>query len=217
MDSNIPQPGTPEYDDYMIQHFGPEYELGFRIGFGKRFAAFLIDAVIASLVGGIISVFVLMNTEAFADINNIDWTEFIQPIISGDIKSYLDSELGQAMNYAIIATTLFSLIYYAIEIFKAQTPGKMVMNIIVGNENRERASQLSLMKRYIVKNATNVLGLIGTLAIASNSLYTSITFLQQVIGFIILVGFFFVFSKKKQTFHDLFGKTAVYSTDGIKN
>ena len=217
MDSNLPQPGTPEYDDYMIQHFGPEYELGFRVGFGKRFAAFLIDAVIVTLLGGILSVIILMNSGAFSDISTIDWTEFLQPILSGDIAAYNKSDFGKAMNNAIIANSILSLIYYAIEIIKAQTIGKMVMNIIVGNEKRERASQLNLMKRYVVKNSSTVFTFLTAVVIFSDSLYSSFSMIQQIIGVILFVGLFFVFTKKKQTFHDLFGKTAVYTTDGIKN
>ena len=40
---NTPLEGTPEHDEYMRNQFGDDYELGYRVGFGRRFGAYILS------------------------------------------------------------------------------------------------------------------------------------------------------------------------------
>ena len=52
---DVPQEGTQEHDEYMRSQFGDDYELGYRVGFGRRLGAFVIDVIISYLLVSIIN------------------------------------------------------------------------------------------------------------------------------------------------------------------
>ena len=47
---NTPLEGTPEHDEYMRNQFGDDYELGYRVGFGRRFGAYILDFIFLSII-----------------------------------------------------------------------------------------------------------------------------------------------------------------------
>src|SRR5210317_431057 len=90
---NTPQEGTPEYDQYMKDQFGDDYEFGYRVGFGRRFGAYFIDFLFT-----IIIYFIAMTvTGAIEELMKID-----------DILNNMNAYMV-IMQDATLLGTLFSL------------------------------------------------------------------------------------------------------------
>ncbi len=198
---NIPQEGTPEYEDMMRKYYGDDYEIGYRVGFGKRLSAYLIDKVIYSLL----TMFVFLSNNSFMALvsknqGNLD-------VFNSDLlKSYSDVILEMTP-----LLTLIGFLYYSLEIFFAQSIGKMIIGIKIGNENRTKADLTQLLIRYFVKNADTVIGLI--VVITSLKFLTS---LQSFVTIIIFFGCFMVLARKRQALHDIPAKTAVFMKNAFK-
>lgn len=198
---NIPQEGTPEYEDMMRKYYGDDYEIGYRVGFGKRLSAYLIDKVIYSLL----TMFVFLSNNSFMALvsknqGNLD-------VFNSDLlKSYSDVILEMTP-----LLTLIGFLYYSLEIFFAQSIGKMIIGIKIGNENRTKADLTQLLIRYFVKNADTVIGLI--VVITSLKFLTS---LQSFVTIIIFFGCFMVLARKRQALHDIPAKTAVFMKNALK-
>ncbi len=198
---NIPQEGTPEYEDMMRKYYGDDYEIGYRVGFGKRLSAYLIDKVIYSLL----TMFVFLSNNSFMALvsknqGNLD-------VFNSDLlKSYSDVILEMTP-----LLTLIGFLYYSLEIFFAQSIGKMIIGIKIGNENRTKADLTQLLIRYFVKNADTVIGLI--IVITSLKFLTS---LQLFVTIIIFLGCFMVLARKRQALHDIPAKTAVFMKNAFK-
>lgn len=198
---NMPQEGTPEYEEMMKKYYGAEYELGYRVGFGKRFAAYIIDKVIYSLL----TMFVFLSNTSFMALVTKN---------AGKMNIFDEKLLKSYVNVMLEMTPLLTLIgflYYSLEIFFAQSLGKMIMGIKIGNEDRTPASLTQLLIRYFVKNADLVLGLIVFL-----TSLTILTSIQSVISYVIFFGCFMVLARKRQALHDIPAKTAVFMKNAIK-
>lgn len=198
---NMPQEGTPEYEEMMKKYYGAEYELGYRVGFGKRFAAYIIDKVIYSLL----TMFVFLSNTSFMALVTKN---------AGKMNIFDEKLLQSYVNVMLEMTPLLTLIgflYYSLEIFFAQSLGKMIMGIKIGNEDRTQASLTQLLIRYFVKNADLVLGLIVFL-----TSLTILTSIQSIISYVIFFGCFMVLARKRQALHDIPAKTAVFMKNAIK-
>ncbi|PKL78154.1 MAG: hypothetical protein CVV25_12545 [Ignavibacteriae bacterium HGW-Ignavibacteriae-4] len=193
---NVPQEGTQEHDEYMRSQFGEDYELGYRVGFGRRLGAFIIDFIFNSIIGFI----VMLATGVFSEIllienplNNIDKITLI------------------IQDSSMIAVVI-GLIYYSMEVLLGASIGKMLLGIKIASSDRSEASTSQLLNRYLLKHSNSILSVLGILL--------SIHLLQglsSIIIVIIIIGFFFTLGSKRQALHDMLTNTAVYYKDNIKN
>lgn len=197
----MPEKGTPEYEQMMKQYYGNDYELGYRIGFGKRFLAYFID----KFIFGLITVFILLSNNSFKAFvsKNTDMSNYFDPNLS---KEYMEIMLGVT---PII--TFVTFLYYSTEIFFAQSLGKIITGIKIGNEDRTNANLTQLLIRYFIKNIDTILGLI--VFITSLKFLTTI---QSIASYVIFFGCFMVLNRKRQALHDIAAKTAVFSKHAIK-
>ncbi|OGU57778.1 MAG: hypothetical protein A2X64_05815 [Ignavibacteria bacterium GWF2_33_9] len=177
------QPGYGEYNK--------EYNLvDYRVGFGRRFGAAVIDIVFAGIITSILY---------YA-------TGLLDDIALMGFAALTDPELMQefAMN-SIPISFLVSLIYFSTEILLAGTPGKYLLRIIIADENMRYASYGKLSNRFILKHLDVVfLGIF---------ILTSLKWVQTIssfVGWLIFAAFLFVLGKKKQSLYDTISKTAVY-------
>lgn len=172
-------------------------EYPFRVGFGRRLGAALIDFVIWTIIFLIIFFTTGMFEEASALINEA----MANPAASEEL-SRLISPLA----------IILSIIYYSMEIFFAATPGKMVLGIKIADEERQEAVMGTLFTRFIIKHIDYVFSILALLtAIEVFSLFGS------VLSLVIVVGFFFTLAPKRQAFHDMLAKTAVYYREDVLN
>jgi uncharacterized RDD family membrane protein YckC len=105
---------------------------------------------------------------------------------------------------------LLTFIFYSIEIFLAQSVGKIILGIKIGNAVPGRASISQLGLRLMTKCSSYVLLLFFVL--------TSLSFfstLSSIASVAIFIGCFFALSGKKQALHDMIAKTAIYYKDEL--
>lgn len=201
----IPEEGTPEYEQMMKQYYGEDYELGYRVGFGKRLGAYIVDKILLSIISMIV-IFNNSSLMAFFDNNlsNLDFTD--EAAINRFAESFevFMVDLGPIFLF-------ITFLYFATEIFLAQSVGKMLLGIKIGTENRTKADLSQLLIRYFIKQSDVVLGLIAFLV--SISLFNTIS---SIAGFIIFFGCFMVFGRTRQALHDFPAKTAVFAKEAIK-
>jgi uncharacterized RDD family membrane protein YckC len=160
-----------------------------RIGFGFRFVAAVIDCIALAIIYGVC------------------YTIF-KPHITVTAETTFEDVVRQAVNAArwiIIMNTLVVVGYSLTEVFKAASPGKMLMNLSIAGENGETPSRQTLWKRWGIKwgaaNGLNLLYGVTTLAIFH--------WLYMLVGLALFGGFFIIFSARKQTLPDVLAKTAV--------
>jgi uncharacterized RDD family membrane protein YckC len=169
----------------------------YRIGFGKRLLAFIIDYLIVSIIFAII----LITTNQIEDIVSSAKNMF------SDMKGYIE-----AVKSIMPVYILFSLVYYSLEGFIGATVGKLLLGIRIANDDRTHAGLSKMLSRFAFKNISTIFSLLTL--ITALSLFENIGFY---LGIIIFVGYFFVLSAKKQAFHDSLAKTAVFYSDEIIN
>jgi uncharacterized RDD family membrane protein YckC len=159
-----------------------------RIGFGFRFVAAVIDCIALGIVcfiaGSIFSAAITIKADT------------------------LEGALRQALNAArwmIVINAALIVGYSLTEVFKAASPGKMLMNLSIVGENGETPSRQTLWKRWGIKwgvaNALNLLYAVTTLAVFH--------WLYILAALALFGGFFIIFSARKQTLPDVLAKTAV--------
>lgn len=197
----VPEQGSPEYDQFMRQHFGDNYEYGFRAQIGIRFVAFFIDGILILIISTLIAYLL----GYYNDLISKGFSAFMDPQFS--------KELGK--NMAPISL-LISLIYIAIEVSMATSIGKMIMGLQIGSANREEAEISQLIIRASLKSGSMIFVIIPL--IISNLSASSemiINFLNSGYGFLYIISCLFAFGMKRQTLHDMIAKTAVYKKSNI--
>jgi uncharacterized RDD family membrane protein YckC len=152
-----------------------------RVGFGLRFGAMLIDVVI---------VIVLMSVFG----------------LGGVATTGISAMGGGGPGYmTLLIVALIPLLYSSLEIFKAASPGKMILKLVISNEDGTAAPMDVLAKRWATKYSGSLLNLLAAL--------TTVTLLQtlgSIAGLVIFIGCFLVLAEAKQAIHDKVARTAVY-------
>lgn len=181
-----------------------------RVGFGPRLGAWLLDCVIVivlavvggSTIGGMLGVTGgAMLGGAMA--NQADSLAAGMAAVGG--------LLGGLVGF-LIAAAAIGLLYFLIEGLTGYTLGKLMLGIRVASEDGTAAPIGKLLFRYALKNCNFILSIIGALAGMS-----ALIQIGRLGGLIIFVGCFFTLGMKKQAFHDMLAKTAVYPKAAIKH
>lgn len=170
-----------------------------RIGFLTRFGAAIIDYVLVSIlsvvlgatIGGLLGVGAGATSEAGA--------------MGGMAGGVMGMMAGILIGAPVIAT-----IYFLIEGVLGASPGKMMLGIKIGNADGSRASIGSYLIRWGVKNIYFILGLIAALTQVG-----IIGTIGMILGLIIFIGCFFVLTAKRQAFHDMAAKTAIFKRSDL--
>jgi len=159
-----------------------------RQGFGIRLGAFLIDIVAPIILRLIISV---ISGHGFS-------------------VSYGYRSAAGSVGYSLVMS-LVVLGYWSTEIFKAASPGKMLLGLSIGSETGSAATQNQLVMRWAFKNAFSLIGLVGTIigaVIPIFGLIIGIISLSAALA--IFVGCFLTLGAQRQALHDMLAHTAVY-------
>ncbi len=189
---------TPEEQKSLFYKSNTEQlNIQLRSGFFIRLIAYLIDSIFQlSILFLIVYSFGILE-EFPGDFNAI--------ILD---QSLLEGLITKVSPYMFVIW----FIYYSSEIIFAASPGKMIFNLQIANHDRTKASFNTLSIRFFSKHLNQIISLI--------SFVTAIQVLETVasiIGTIILIGCFFVLTVKKQSFHDMIAKTAVYKSYDIES
>ena len=176
-----------------------------RIGFGRRLGAYLLDVVVAGIGGFVIGMFAGAGLTAlfFASEMNEGMEE--AEALGGGVVAFLGGMLG-----TIAGMMLIFLVIMLLEAFTGQTIGKMILGIKNGDQDGAPASTGKLITRAAVKYIGTILALVaGLTGIAM------VSTIGQLLGFAVFIGFFFILGEKKQGFHDMIAKTAVFNKSDL--
>ncbi|MFP4529147.1 MAG: RDD family protein [Candidatus Kapaibacterium sp.] len=184
----------------MMQSMAPVNEYEFRVGFGRRLGAALLDYLFYI----ILSIALLLVTGMFEELGRI--YESLSLTNQEDMQYF--SEYIQ-YNVAPVMMIL-TAIYFSMEIFLAATPGKMILGIKIASDDRREASLQKLTVRFLIKHADLVFQTLAFIALAG--LFGT---LQTIAFWVIIIGFFFTLSYRRQAFHDMAAGTAVYFNDEL--
>ncbi len=191
-----------KYRNLVPDYSQPPSPVDFRIGFGRRLGAYMIDFVIYT--------FLLVLAMSFFGILD----DFASLMTMGQDFGSNHEELQIFMKdlyarfYPLVLVIAFA--YYSMEIFFAQTVGKMVLGIKIANSDRTQASLGTLIKRFVAKYFNYFLLLLYILT--NVEIFST---LQSIFGIVIFIGFFLVLSESKMALHDRIAKTAVFFKDEI--
>jgi uncharacterized RDD family membrane protein YckC len=173
-----------------------------RIGFGRRFGAYLIDAIfffifliIAMIFTGVLEEFMAFMP---TDSTNFNWMTYMEEFSDFSARRVLP------------LTIAVSFVYYSLEIIFAQSLGKMLLGIVIGTDDRKFAPYKNLIIRFAIKNISLFFDLL--LFFTAVSIFGT---LGSFLSFVVFIGFFFVFGEKKQALHDTLAKTAIYYKDEL--
>ena len=172
-------------------------EFPFRVGFGRRLGAALIDFVIWTIIFIILFSITGVSEEAKSILNEA----MVNPAAF--------QELDKIMAPLILISWLA---YFSTEIFFAATPGKMVLGIKIADEERQEAGMGTLFTRFIIKHIDYVFSVLTLLT--AIQIFSTV---GSVLSLLIVVGFFFTLAPKRQAFHDMLAKTAVYYREDVIN
>ncbi len=180
-------------------------ELALRTGFGKRFAAALIDFLIV-----IIIILLVYNATGFFESATI-FGEQVQENATDvvAIEELTNNFMADNMSNFYFSYILM-LVFFSLEILIGATVGKLILGIQIADSNRRKASTTKLLTRYLIKNSAGVISIIWLLTNIS-----LINTLSTIVSIALIVGFFFVLSQKRQAFHDMIADTAVFNRNDI--
>lgn len=164
----------------------------YRVGFGRRLGAYLLDFLISSVIMGIGISF-----------TGIDFSIFVGMDLS-NIANFQDEIEVITVKMASLSV-IVGLVYNSLEIFMAASLGKMILGIKIAEAQMHKADEKRLLVRFLLKNISTVFSLI--FVVSSIGLFSTI---GSFAGFVIFVGCFFVLGEKRQAFHDMAAGTAVY-------
>ncbi len=178
----------------------PENE---RIGFGRRLGAYMLDTLVIMILGSIVGVLFGDSLVSLFFGDQIAEMEQVSEQLSGQLGDKFSVMIEKTMEISA-GISVTGLILFFMEGAFGQSFGKMLLKIINTNVDGTPASAGKLWLRSFLKYGSSILSLIGGV--------TALAFIgtiASIMGFIIFIGFFFVFADKKQTLHDIIAKTVV--------
>lgn len=166
------------------------FDFSTRTGFGMRLLAWLLDFVLSTILLYVVLYFM------------------------GDLEYYLESfslmfsnqmEFDRIQLEFLPIIVFLSFVYNSLEVFLAASAGKIILRLQIGSADGKKASIRALVIRFLIKNIYTIFSFLF--------LVTGVETIQSfglLLFFVILIGCFFVLAQKRQAFHDMFAKTAVY-------
>jgi uncharacterized RDD family membrane protein YckC len=197
-----------------------------KIDFSKRFASFFIDVLIILVITIAIglpigtSIRSVESQKKTLEIskNTSDSTQTAKSTEQFEIKSSNENPFLSALTGSIekirfgfeFGLGLIGLLYGLIEVFGAASPGKMVLNLRIYNDDKSQPNHSTLFLRYLIKNLTFVLFLVAGIWYLPIFERAAI-----VIALIFLIGMFRSMTHEGRTLIDIIFKTAVYDKNII--
>lgn len=182
----------------MMPNYNPQYNIfDYRVGFGRRLVAAIIDIFLIITISGILGVIF----------------KFLPELESFTLQNFMDPVFMKELEEGYLPfTLLITFIYYSMEIFFQATPGKMAMGIMIADEAMRYASNGQLITRFILKHLDSLIQIIYV--------FTWLEFVNGIasfVGFIIIGAFLFCLAASKQSIYDRFSHTAIYFRKEIIN
>ncbi|NQW29147.1 MAG: RDD family protein [Ignavibacteria bacterium] len=197
--------------DYNSMHNGGQIQLPIedkRVGFGKRLAAYVIDAL-ASTILAVFLMFAIRAMNVTLSIFDKEKFEKMREIYSMiGLGDFFTEELVDMLAILTVATVVAALAYTLIEGLTGASPGKRVLRIYIAHADGSAGNTTLWLKRWAMKNSNSIAGFFA--------LMPSLSFLSTIgslIGFVIVIGCFFALQRSRQALHDRMAGTAVFNVD----
>ncbi|MEE8434950.1 MAG: RDD family protein, partial [bacterium] len=112
---------------------------------------------------------------------------------------------------------ILMLLYFLIEGIVGASPGKMILGIKVGTADGKQGNIALYLKRWGIKNAPNLLGLLAAILgmVGVSDPGGIIGILSQIIALVLLIGAFWIFGASKQCLWDKLAGTAIYKRSDL--
>jgi len=199
-------------DPYQLQdpNSAPPIEY-IRVGFGPRFAAFLVDALIMIAIAVIVAMIFMslgLKPSLFGE------EEMQQMLAIYKMFGIRGPELDTIMEFVgtiSVAGIVVGFAYSLIELMWGTSPGKLTLGLQIARLDGTRGDISLYAKRWAVKHIKEILQFASFIA-AISVLQTIGSFL----GFVIFIGYFFVLSESRMTLHDRIAQSAVFRKRDIK-
>jgi uncharacterized RDD family membrane protein YckC len=194
----------------------PHYQaLTLRVGFGRRFGAYLMDGLYI-MIASILLYFGAMHinptwvdglasSEEFNLSTNDDNDDEEREAQLDNIK-----EMAQKLYVVVLFSSLITLPYSMIELRTGVSPGKYVLGIKVAGLYGEQANMGLLARRWLVKNSGSLLGVFA-FSLSIGILDTLATLMS--LG--VIFGCFLVLTPERMALHDLGAGTAVFRKEDV--
>jgi uncharacterized RDD family membrane protein YckC len=192
--------------------YHPDDAPSLRIGFGKRFAAWIADQFIVALL--VSALFLVVGEKNLQWFDGLDGTETESTLsdddndeATNDMEERLGVMLGSASAVGVIMgmNTVFLMAYSLLELLTGASLGKRLLGLRIAQADGVQASAQMLGLRWLAKHGAYILAFIPGLRIVSS--------LWQLVMF---SGFLLTLSATRQALHDLMsGGSAVFRKEEV--
>jgi uncharacterized RDD family membrane protein YckC len=183
----------------------------YRVGFGKRLLAFLIDGLITMtlVVGAAILVMTLgIPTGGFIE-SQLDDIATMYDIMG--IPTSAIENIRTFLGGILVSSLVMSFFYPLIEGITGASPGKRVLRIMVANADGTAGNTTVYLRRFAVKNISNILQIVALLP--GLAFFEGFGF---VLSLVIFFGCFAVLGASRMALHDIIAQTAVFHREDIR-
>jgi len=207
---------NPNFNNQNFQNYYPTPPIQeLRVGFGKRFGAYLVDFLIILLLGGILSAVVPIKETSLWK-NTQEQFDAERQKLEDQGRSEEEIEMGMkfaegAAMIGIIASFV-ALLYSLVELFTGASPAKHMFGIIAAHANGAPGNLPLWGARWFIKTSGSILSVIGVLTAVE--LFGTI---GTILSVVIFIGCFFALGQEKQALHDKIAKTAVFHKEDVAN
>jgi uncharacterized RDD family membrane protein YckC len=175
----------------LMPDYSPQFSLwDYRIGFGRRFGASLLDMLFASIITGIL----YYATGTLTEIMEMGFAAFMDPEF-----------MIQFARDTVPISLLVSAIYFSTEILLSGTPGKHILGIIIADSEMVYASYGKLTFRFLIKHFDLIF--LGVYILTWQQIFSTIS---SAYGWLVFFAFLAVFRASREALYDSICKTAVY-------
>jgi uncharacterized RDD family membrane protein YckC len=174
----------------------PLEQYSFRIGFGRRLAAYVLDGVFVYVIFAI----------AFFATGLYDQYKSYFVNVQDLLSLFTNPQMMREFTNAIMPISfIITFMYYSLEVVLAATPGKFILGIQIANQDRTYANVVTLFIRFFLKHSSTILSLAAFVTFIN-----AFSIVSSLISVAFIIGCFFVLAQKRQGFHDMLAKTAVF-------
>ncbi|CAN5488879.1 hypothetical protein BH10BAC6_BH10BAC6_03220 [soil metagenome] len=182
-----------------------------RVGFGPRFGAFVIDVLIMIAIAVIVAMIFMSLGLKPSIFTEEDLQQMLSTYKMFGIGGAETDTIMEFVGTISVAGIVVAFAYSIIELIWGTSPGKLTLGLQIARSDGFRGDVSLYAKRWAVKHIKEILQFAAFIA-AISVLQTIGSFL----GFVIFVGYFFVFSESRMTLHDRVAQSAVFRKRDIK-
>lgn len=178
-----------------------------RVGFGKRFGGYFIDAVILILLSIIFSAV----GSSFIDpyVETLVQEQLANNPNADQMPEFVETITRYSMTIGFVGN-IVGMLMSLMELLTGASPGKMILRMQIAHPDGKRGNIGLWAPRWLLKQFAGILSLVS-MFLGMKILGT----VGSILGVVFFFGCFFALSQKKQALHDIIAKTAIFNNEDI--